>query len=230
MQPQGCAGHGAQRSQRCSPAAPTPVTWLTMDTLSLTSATKVALRDSLALQGDPCCLLWKPLNQRQKVVINNCEGNLRGKGVGDKQQGRKYSQWPCFREPGRLRKPHKPGNKETEGKKKPDVGLGVGLDSSTGRRRLGCGWTKEGSICWTVCYAEQSQQDLPGQVLGAASLLAAHPVRMCGPSPTSPTMGGHGERPGRLSTLKTHSPLPCGGQSSAWHLWDAGKEGRDPAP
>lgn len=114
----GRAGHRARLPQSCSAAALAPVTWLTRDTLSLTSATKVAVRDSLAVQGDPCCLLWKPLNQQQKGMINNCQGNLRGKDVGDKQQGSKYSQCPCFREPGVLRKPHKLENKETGGKKK----------------------------------------------------------------------------------------------------------------
>lgn len=83
------------------------------DTLSLTSATKAALRDSMAVQGDPCCLLWKTLNHQQKGVIKNCQGNLGGKDVGNKQQGRKYGEWACVRELGGLRKPHKPENKET---------------------------------------------------------------------------------------------------------------------
>ena len=65
---------------------------------------------------------------------------------------------------------------------KTTLGLGVCLDSSTGRGP-GCGWTKEENICSTVHCAEQSLQDLPDQVLGSVS------VPTCSPHPHVPHHG-----------------------------------------
>lgn len=52
------------------------------------SGHNMALRDSEDVQGDPHCLLLKAL--KQKEMINNCQGSMKGQGAEDKQMEGNY--------------------------------------------------------------------------------------------------------------------------------------------